>query len=144
MDASRWKGHFDRAVVLFNAGAFYEAHEDWEELWHHAEGAHRLWLQGLIQYAAAFVHYSRGFHASGYSRLMAQATEKVAGYTGPTEGIRWDRLQRDLAPFIEHAMRIRAGQAELVEEGLPDPPEIQYEKGVEPDPLPLDEDEDEA
>ena len=36
------RGRFDRAVVLFNAGAFYDAHEDWEDLWHEAEGRERL------------------------------------------------------------------------------------------------------
>ena len=141
MPAAQWKGHFDRAVVFFNAGAFYEAHEDWEELWHHAEGPHRLWLQGLIQYAAAFVHYSRGFHASGYAKLMEQATEKVRDYAGPTEGICWDLLQSDLAPFVDHARRVAAGEAELRETGLPTPPIIRYEPGVEPEPLEVEDDE---
>ena len=135
MSDAEWRGRFDRAVVLFNAGAFYEAHEDWEALWLEAEGAHRLWLQGLIQYAAAFVHFSRGFHASGFHRLMAQATEKVRDYDGFVENMDWPAFWEALQPWITHGQAV-AGGAELVAAGLPAPPRIAYVPGYEPRPLP--------
>ncbi len=130
-------GRFDRAVAYFNAGRYFEAHEDWEELWLEAEGAHRLWLQGLIQYAAAFVHYSRGFFPRGYTVLMRQATEKVTDYAGRTHHIRWPELQADLAPWIAHGERV-AGDADLVADAPPEVPRIGYEEGYTPQPLPLD------
>lgn len=132
---------FDRAVAYFNAGRYYEAHEDWEDLWHEAEGAHRLWLQGLIQYAAAFVHYSRGYYPRGFSVLMRQATEKVAGYAGPTHRIRWERLAEDLEPWIDHGVEVGAG-ADLVEAAPGPVPRIHYVEGHVPDPLPLEDPED--
>ena len=49
MDRTLRKRLFDRGVAHFNARRFYEAHEDWEELWHEAEGDEKRWLQGLIQ-----------------------------------------------------------------------------------------------
>ena len=137
MDADTEKAHFDRAVAYFNDGRFYEAHEDWEELWHEAEGAHRLWLQGLIQYAAAFVHFARGFHASGFHRLMQQATEKVEDYDGNTQGLDWERLQADLAAWIEHGVAVGEG-ADLVKDAPGAPPTIQYVEGYVASPLPLD------
>ena len=82
----RVRGHFDRAVAYWNAGAFFEAHEDWEALWQEAEGGHRTWLQGLIQWAAAFHHVERGT-SSGFVKLARSAAQKLAGYAGDTHGI---------------------------------------------------------
>ncbi|MGE0190650.1 MAG: DUF309 domain-containing protein [Planctomycetota bacterium] len=132
------RGRFDRGVVLFNAGAFYDAHEDWEDLWHEAEGAERLWLQGLIQIAAAFVHWSRGFHASGFARLLEQAREKVDGYAGRTWGVDWPRLKADLAPWYAHGRVVAAG-ADLKASGPASPPQVHAVPGYEIDPLPIEE-----
>jgi hypothetical protein len=140
MDPETRKGHFDRAVAYFNAGRFYEAHEDWEILWLESEDEHRLWLQGLIQYAAALVHYSRGFHARGFSRLLEQATEKVTGYEGETEGLDWPRLERDLVPWIEHGKAVTAG-ADLVKDAPQALPKVPMVEGYEPTPLPLEDEE---
>ena len=131
------RGRFDRAVVLFNAGAFYDAHEDWEDLWHEAEGRERLWLQGLIQVAAAFVHWSRGFHASGFGRLLVQAREKLEGYEGRTWGLDWPRLWADLEPWFAHGVAV-AGGASLRGAGPAGPPTLMAAAGYESDPLPID------
>ncbi|MDJ0973758.1 MAG: DUF309 domain-containing protein [Planctomycetota bacterium] len=132
---------FDRAVAYFNAGRYYEAHEDWEDLWNEAEGAHRLWLQGLIQYAAAFVHFSRGYYPRGFSVLMRQATEKVEGYDGDTHQIQWPRLADDLGVWISHGEQVGAG-ADLVADAPGPVPLIHYVDGFQPDPLPLEDDDD--
>lgn len=44
----------------FDAGRFYEAHEEWEHEWLDSEGVDRSLLQALIQTAAAYVHLQRG------------------------------------------------------------------------------------
>jgi hypothetical protein len=137
-DDEKVRGHFDRAVAYWNAGRYWHAHEDWEELWNEAHGEHRLWLQGLIQYAAAFVHFDRGFYSRGYARLMEQATEKVQDYTGPTHRLDWRRLERELGPWIEHGRRVAAGE-DLRASAPGDPPRLHYEPGYEPAPLPLEE-----
>ena len=80
MDDDRGRGIFDRAVRAFNARRFYEAHEDWETLWNDAEGAQRRWLQGLIQIAAGFFHFERGFHDTGFVKLMRQGVAKATGF----------------------------------------------------------------
>lgn len=95
-------GLFAQGVRHWNARDFYEAHEAWEELWLLAFDDHKRWLQGLIQYAAAFVHFERGFFASGFRSLMARATTKVAGYTGPRHGLDEEALQAQLAPWIAY------------------------------------------
>ena len=47
-------------VDLYNFAYWWEAHESWEGLWHHAEDDYRLFLQGLIQISAALIkHHMR-------------------------------------------------------------------------------------
>src|SRR5688572_19493152 len=49
-----------RGIDLFNQGSYYEAHEEREEIWRHVQGEQKLYYQGLIQTAAALLHYGRG------------------------------------------------------------------------------------
>lgn len=53
-------GQFAEGVALFNAGEYFRAHEVWEELWLASSGKDKVFLQGLIQSAAAFHHHNRG------------------------------------------------------------------------------------
>lgn len=46
-------------LEAFNTGHFYEAHEHWEEVWLETLDPDKMFLQGLIQIAAAFHHHSR-------------------------------------------------------------------------------------
>ena len=47
------------AVMLFNAGDYFEAHEVWEDIWHEAYGTKFEFYQGMIQCAVALEHYAR-------------------------------------------------------------------------------------
>ena len=134
MDSATEDGLFDRAVVLWNARDFHAAHEDWETLWNEAEGTRRDWLQGLIQYAAAFFHVERGFYASGFVKLMRSAAERVSGHDAHAERLHFDALARDLVPWHAHAARV-AGGADL-RSGAPPYPVLAYRAGVVPRPLP--------
>jgi hypothetical protein len=142
MDVAHEDGLFDRAVALWNARDFHGAHEDWETLWHEAEGARRDWLQGLIQYAAALFHVERGFYASGFVKLMRSAAERVAGHDARGERVRYDLLARDLEPWHAHAARVAAG-ADL-RGSMPPLPVIRYREGIVAAPLPPEPAPDEA
>lgn len=137
------QGLFDRAVVFFNAEAFFEAHEDWETLWREATGPRREWLQGLIQFAAGFHHVVRGT-ASGFVKLMRTARAKAGSYAGDTQGIDFPRLWGELLPWIAHGERVGAG-APLRDGAPPTFPKIAYKPGVVPMPAaPEHDDEDDA
>ncbi len=64
-------------IALFNAQKFWHAHEAWEELWLAASGDEKIFLQGLIQFAAAYHHVQRGTFR-GAIRLFDGALSKVA------------------------------------------------------------------
>ena len=51
---------FLEGLRLFNEGQFWHAHEAWEALWLQSSDPRRQFVQGLIQVAAALVHWQRG------------------------------------------------------------------------------------
>jgi predicted metal-dependent hydrolase len=66
----------ERGRALFNAGSFFEAHEQWEDAWREARGEARIFLQGLIQIAAGF--YKAGQQKPGAcARLLEAGLEKL-------------------------------------------------------------------
>lgn len=72
-----------RARDLFNAGAYWEAHEALETVWRSIinEEEALVW-QGLIQAAAALLHRRRG-NAHGVAVVGGAALEKLAGPERP-------------------------------------------------------------
>jgi hypothetical protein len=64
-----YAGYFE----CFNAGAYYEAHDVLEHLWLECTDSSRLFHQGLIQIAGAFVHlkkqHERPWHPTDGRRL---------------------------------------------------------------------------
>ena len=72
-----------RARDLFNAGAYWEAHEALETIWRSiiSEEEARVW-QGLIQAAAALWHRRRD-NAHGVEVVGRAALEKLAGPERP-------------------------------------------------------------
>ena len=53
-----------QALELFNSGAWYEAHDAFEELWHEQMDPERKLLQAIVQIAVAHVHLERGNRAA--------------------------------------------------------------------------------
>lgn len=75
------RNKFRRGIILFNSGEFFKAHEVWEEIWLAADEPEKTFLQGLIQLAAAFHHYSRGNRA-GTQSLVTAALQKLEKFPG--------------------------------------------------------------
>ena len=59
MDSHEKDRLFQKGLDAFNSAHFYDAHEHWEEVWLETPNPEKMFLQGLIQVAAAFHHYSR-------------------------------------------------------------------------------------
>ena len=59
MDSHEKNRLYEKGLEAFNSAHFYDAHEHWEEVWLETTSADKPFLQGLIQVAAAFHHYSR-------------------------------------------------------------------------------------
>src|SRR5215211_6327547 len=62
---------------LFDRGAYFEAHEEWEDDWRESSGDRRALLHGLILLAAALHHRKRG-NGRGAERLLARSRAALA------------------------------------------------------------------
>jgi hypothetical protein len=75
-----------RGADLFNRGLYWEAHEAWEELWLGLEDEPKLFVQGLIQVAAAGHKAFVQKQPRGCVKLLTSALEKLdrapLGYCG--------------------------------------------------------------
>jgi predicted metal-dependent hydrolase len=96
----------ENGVALFNAHQFWHAHEAWEELWLHSSGDDKVFLQGLIQLAAAYHHVQRGTLRGGV-RLFDAALRKLERFADGYRGI--DRTEA-VAAAVLHRERIARGE----------------------------------
>jgi hypothetical protein len=67
----------EQARSLFAAGLYFEVHEVLEPAWMESDGEPRVILQGLIQAAAGWYHWTRG-NRGGALSLLSAAAEKLA------------------------------------------------------------------
>lgn len=87
---------FLMAVDLFNHSYYWEAHEEWERLWHACgrRGVRADFLKGLIKLAAAGVKQLEG-RPIGVVRHLARARELFAGVAEKAGGARYLGLAFD-------------------------------------------------
>jgi uncharacterized protein len=68
-----------QALVLWNAGLFFELHELLETIWRVAQGEARMGLKGLIQAAGVYVHQLRGNAAAAQGLARRAKRNLLAG-----------------------------------------------------------------
>jgi uncharacterized protein len=108
-----------RAIEEFNDGYFFESHETLEDLWMVTPWPERQLFQGIIQLAAAFVHYARREYP-GILKLLDAAIDKVGEFTPQGFGI-------DTAALVESMRRARDELERLGEERF-----LEFDEGLVP------------
>ena len=96
---SEWDVHSDpfrEGVRLFNAAAFYEAHEVLEDVWRATSGPEKKFLQGLIQLAVALHHHSTG-NLRGARSLLARSARNLKAYPAEFHGIAVARVLLEIS-----------------------------------------------
>jgi len=92
-----------KGLEAFNTGRFYEAHELWEEVWLETPNPDKKFLQGLIQVAAAFHHFSRA-NLRGTRNLLRAGLLKLDCFPEVHGGL-------EIAPLCEAVRGWLAGLA---------------------------------
>lgn len=92
MDKARKDHLFQKGLEAFNSARFYDAHEEWEEVWLQTPNPERMFLQGLIQVAAAYHHYQRS-NLRGARTLLREGTAKLEPFPEIHRGIELGRLR---------------------------------------------------
>ncbi|MDP6324141.1 MAG: DUF309 domain-containing protein [Candidatus Thalassarchaeaceae archaeon] len=89
-------------IEHFNAGRFWHAHEDWEDLWKSLKGVASQELidgvQGLIQIAAMLLNHERG-KSRGVVSLWTKSSVKLEPVIEGLFGIDIASLYADSEPF---------------------------------------------
>jgi hypothetical protein len=70
---------FTQAIVLWNKGLFFEAHERWEAAWQRATGEKRLAIKEPIKAADVYVHMEQG-HEQAAKTLAEKALALLREY----------------------------------------------------------------
>lgn len=100
MDARLCADLVQQGRRAFNEGAFYEAHELWEDAWNVLENPERSAVQGLIQIAAALHHLQSG-RTRPTAALLVKGLEKLRGARPPLlDDLRIDRLVTDAEALL--------------------------------------------
>lgn len=103
-----------RAVALFNAERFWDAHEVLERIWRSVPNEEEAKvIQGLIQAAAALLHRERG-NQHGVRVVGEAALEHLAGPQHPAVEFDVAQLRGDLARALHEGgpapqLRLRDG-----------------------------------
>ena len=86
-------GEFYQALEEFNDGYYFESHETLEDLWMVTPLPERQFFQGVIQLAAAFVHFARGEYP-GIIKLLDAALDKLQDFAPSVPGVDVDGPDR--------------------------------------------------
>ncbi len=86
---------FQKGLIEYEKGDYFEAHEAWEDLWSDYNLPDRKFIQGLIQLSVSFVHLRNG-NMNGARSLLKKCSEKFEPYQYLQRGINMDELKMDI------------------------------------------------
>jgi uncharacterized protein len=99
MDSHEKDRLFQKGLEAFNSAHFYHAHEHWEEVWLETPNPEKMFLQGLIQVAAAFHHYSRT-NSLGCRNLLQAGLTKLDQFPQAHSGLAIEPLRASVRLWI--------------------------------------------
>ncbi len=99
---SRWHPCYVEYFRLFNAQAYYEAHDVLEHIWLGSDGERYTFYKALIQFAGGYVHLQHhhrepehrihGRRLRPAARLFRRSAELLGNFSGQHEGIEIDEI----------------------------------------------------
>jgi predicted metal-dependent hydrolase len=99
-------------IRLFNAGEYWHAHEQWEACWLVAAEPEATFYKGIIQAAAALVHWKKG-NPRGLRRNWEKSRPKLVALPATMQRLDLQALIADMDRFVsaggpaEQAPRLR-------------------------------------
>lgn len=107
-----------RGAELFNQGLYWEAHEAWEELWLELEDEPKIFVQGLIQAAAAGHKAFVQLQPRGCVKLLSAALEKLCRSPPDLLGVETHDFIAALQRMLVEAERWEAGEVDALHRAL--------------------------
>jgi uncharacterized protein len=110
-----------RGAGLFNRGLYWEAHEAWEELWLELEDEPKLFVQGLIQVAAAGHKAFVQNQPRGCVKLLTSGLEKLDRAPPDFCGVETQRFLPAVHRMLDEARRWLDGDVTALDRALVPP-----------------------
>jgi len=111
---------FYRGLEEFNGERFFEAHEVLEDLWHEYRELDRIFIQGLIQIAAAFYHL-QSRNLKGAVSQFQKGSEKLTHFLPAYQDVSVARLLEDVRENLQRIQQSTDGRFDSIRY-----PQIQY------------------
>jgi predicted metal-dependent hydrolase len=122
-DPSTVTASYKRGLALARAGAFFEAHEAFEEAWRACRAEERDFFQGLVHVVVSAYQATRG-RPVARERQRVKALTRLAAYVPTHRGL-------DVALLVAALERAEADPREHLVERDPEPP-VAVEEEQEP------------
>ena len=90
---------------LFNAGKYFEAHEELEAAWKDERGKVRELYQGILQAGVTYLHITRGNYP-GAVKVYGRSMKWLRQFPETCRGVEVERLRNDLTLAIEEIKRL--------------------------------------
>ena len=91
---------YRHGISLFNNAQFFAAHEELEDVWRAAPPENKKFLQGVVQIAVAFHHYSTG-NRIGMRSVLERAIKNLSEPAGNFGQIELQSLLTSLGQWRE-------------------------------------------
>jgi pimeloyl-ACP methyl ester carboxylesterase len=106
-----------RGIEEFNTARYFEAHETLEEVWLPSPPPLRDFYQGIIQVAAAFVHFQRN-ERPGTEGLLRRGLARLDPFLPEFMGVETGRLVEDVRRFQGALANMGGEPVDSVDAGL--------------------------
>lgn len=116
---------FYRGLEEFNGEKFFEAHEVLEDLWHEYRELDRVFIQGLIQIAAAFYHV-QSRNLKGAVSQFTKGSEKLTHFLPAYKDVSVAKLLDDVRENLQRLQHTTHASLDSVTY-----PKIQYTRVVD-------------
>ena len=92
--------HAQEGIRLFNAGEYFETHEELELAWRAESGPIRRLYQGILEAAVVYLHMRRGnFH--GALKVYERSMKWLKLWPDECRGVNVAKLRADLSHAVE-------------------------------------------
>jgi len=92
-------------IQLFNAGKYFEAHEELETAWKEESGSVRDLYRGILQIAVTYLHISRGNY-DGAIKVYARSLKWTSDWADVCRGINVRKLRQDAKAVMCEVQRL--------------------------------------
>jgi len=96
-------------ILLFNAGRYFDAHEELEAAWKDERGKVRELYQGILEAAVTYLHITRGNYP-GAMKVFGRSVRWLKDWPEICRGVDVGQLRRDLSVAISEVRRLGPGR----------------------------------